>query len=152
MTEKTMKCSNCQEKMALRGYEHVTKVGGFSVTDGTGQVLTCPACGTVTLSSKQLGGYERRAAVEILRGAQKPVSGEVLKFARKALGLRQKDLAARLECNEQQLSRWEQSEAIEMWLRLAMVALLELEQNAGAPGVNQVGTVPGSKFEIRKAG
>lgn len=147
-----MKCSNCQEKMVLRGYEHMTKVGGFSVTDGTGQVLSCPGCGTVTLSGKQLAGYERRAAIEILRGAQKPVSGEVLKFARKALSLRQKDLAARLDCNEQQLSRWEQSEAIEMWLRLAMVALLELDQNAGTAGINQVGTQPGSKFEVRKAG
>lgn len=147
-----MKCSNCQEKMALRAYEHVTKVGGFSVIDATGPVLTCPACGTLTLSGKQLAGYERRAAVEILRGAQKPVNGEVLKFARKALGLRQTDLAARLECNAQQLSRWEQSEAIEMWLRLAMVTLLELEQNSGSAGMNQVGSLPGSKFEIRKAG
>lgn len=145
-----MKCSECREKMLVQGYAHLTKVGGFTVTDGTEQALTCPSCGTVTLSSRQLAGYERRAALEILTAAQKAVSGEVLKFARKALGLRQKDLAPVLGSDEYQLSRWENSDSIDKQLRLAMAALLQIAE-AGSSGLGLLGATPGHKLEIRKA-
>jgi len=135
----------------VQSYAHVTKVGGFTVTDETGQALTCPACGTVTLSSKQLAGYERRAAFEILTAAEKPVSGEVLKFARKALGLRQKDLAPLLGSDEYQVSRWENAISIDRQLRLAMAALLNIAERGDAGSIGQVGATPGSSLKIRKA-
>ena len=147
-----MKCPNCEEKMVVKGYEHMTKIGGFTVTDGTGQALTCERCGEVQLTSKQLAGYERRAALEILTTAQKPVSGEVLKFARKALGLRQKDLAKRLGYSEQQPSRWEAEPETEMSLRLAIALLLTVAENGDPESVNLIGQTPGNKFEIRRAG
>lgn len=45
-------------------------------------------------------------------------------FARKALGLRQKDLAKLLDSNEQQVSRWEHERELDRRLRLALLALL----------------------------
>jgi ribosome-binding protein aMBF1 (putative translation factor) len=146
-----MKCPNCSEKMTPQGYRHITKIGGFTVTDETGGAPTCGRCGEVVLSSKQLAGYERRAAFEILTAAEKPVSGAVLKYARKALGLRQKDLAPLIGSDEFQLSRWENADAIDKQLRLAMAALLNIAERGDAGGVGQVGATPGHKLEIRKA-
>jgi len=143
-----MKCPNCERQMAQRGYSHVTKVGGFTVTDGTGMVPFCAECGGASLSSADLSGYEMRAARLILTGS-KEVSGEVLKFARKALGLRQKDLASVLRCNEQHLSRLEGAEKLDMNLRLAVAMLLDIALTGGTP--SEVGSSGEHKLEIRKA-
>ena len=143
-----MKCPNCKCQMAHRGYSHVTKIGGFTVTDGTGMVPFCSECGGASLSVSDLAGYERRAARLILTGSKK-VSGEVLKFARKALGLRQKDLANLLRCNEQNLSRLEKSEELSMDLRLAVAMLLDITEKGGTP--SDVGSSGEHKLEIRKA-
>lgn len=144
-----MKCPDCGGKLARGVYVHVTKVAGFTVSDGTGQVLRCSECEGPVLSSKELGAYERRAALEILTAAKKPVSGAVLKFARKALGLRQKELAELLDSNEQQISRWENEPEIDRRLRLAVASLLGLTQGGGHVG--QVGTTPGSTLQVRRA-
>lgn len=110
--------------MIRRGYEHVTKIGGYTVKDATGMADTCPACGEVSLTSEELAGYERRAARLILaEGAR--VGGKVLRFARAALGLRQRDLARVLRRNEQQISRDEHADDLPMDLRLAVAELLE---------------------------
>lgn len=144
------KCPDCGGKLARRGYLHVTKIAGFTVTDGTGHVLCCGQCGAPLLSSSELAGYERRAAQQILATAEKPVSGAVLKFARKALGLKQKELAAVLDSNEPQISRWENEDEIDRRLRLAVAGLLALAE--GGVGVETVGAAPGHKLEIRRAG
>lgn len=144
-----MKCPNCNEGMRARGYKHVTKVGGFTVEDGTGMVPSC-VCGEVLLSAEALAGYERRAARQILTEGKK-VGGDVLKFARKALGLRQKDLAALLRCNEQQVSRWEKDDELAMDLRLAVAMLLDIAEKPELGTVDDVGASPVSKLEIRKA-
>lgn len=125
-----MRCPRCivagrSPTMVRRGYTHVTKVGGFTVTDSSGKVATCKACGEVSLSSGELSRYEQRAARLILmEGTQ--VNGAVLRYARKALGLRQKDLAEFLQRNEQQISRDEKAPELRMELRLAVSALLTL--------------------------
>ena len=143
-----MKCPNCNERMVARGYKHVTKVGGFTVTDGTGMVETCPACGEVSLSSDELAGYERRAARLILtEGAR--VGGAVLRFARGSLGLRQRDLAAILRRNEQQISRDEHADELPMDLRLAIAELLSIAENGGP--LDRVGASKERALEIRKA-
>jgi DNA-binding XRE family transcriptional regulator len=119
-----MNCPNCNGTMALKGYSHETRVGRRLVTDGSGIVSQCEKCGTVDLAEEQLAGYERRAArTVLLESAQ--VGGPEIRFARKALGMRQADLAAALGCNPQQMSRYENDDTVEMWLRLAIVALLD---------------------------
>lgn len=143
-----MKCPNCNARMARRGYEHVTKVGGYTVTDGTGMVETCPACGEVSLSTEELAGYERRAARLILtQGAR--VGGAVLRYARAALGLRQRDLAAILRRNEQQISRDEHANDLPMDLRLAVAELLIILEQGER--LDRVGASTGRALEIRKA-
>jgi len=136
--------------MTRRGYQHVTKIAGFTVTDGTAHILRCEACEAPLLSSDEVAGFERRAAMQILMTAEKPVSGAVLKYARKSLGLRQKEMAELLDTNEQQISRWENDPEIGRKLRLAVAGLLAMPERGVAVG--EVAATPGSKFEIRKAG
>lgn len=144
-----MNCPNCGGKLARRGYQHVTKIAGFTVTDGGGHVLRCDSCEQPLLASAEVAAYERRAAMQILMLAEKPVPGLVLKFARKALGLRQREMAELLDTNEQQISRWENESEIDRRLRLAVAGLLALAD--GGVGLEEVAAVPGSRFEIKKA-
>jgi hypothetical protein len=122
-----MNCHKCGGTLARKGYTHSINVGGVTVNDASGLVLTCDTCGEVVLSSKELAGYERRAARVALTDA-KDIGGGALKFARKALGLRQKDLAALLKRNEQQISRDENANELPIDLRLAVVALLTMAE------------------------
>ena len=145
-----MNCPNCEGKMTRRAYQHVTKIAGFTVTDGTGHVLRCDQCEAPLLSSAEVAGYERRAAKQILMTAERPVSGAVLKYARKALVLRQKEMGALLATNEQQISRWEKEDELDRRLRLAVASLLAMAEG-GSP-VDEVAATPGLKFEIRKTG
>jgi len=118
----TFKCTECGLQMRLKDYHHRQKVGEFTVSDRTCQAHTC-ACGNVALSADELRQYEWRAVVLVLVQA-KSVSGQVLKAARKTLGLRQKDFAKLLQCNEQQVSRWENAAVIDRTIQLATVALM----------------------------
>jgi DNA-binding transcriptional regulator YiaG len=122
---RSRKCPECGGKLVGRAVKHVEKVGPATVTDGTGVVSVCEACGEYDLSAEQLSGYERRAAALVLRdGAH--VDGQVVRYARKALGLRQEELATLLACRGETVSRWE-TEAIEIprTEQLALVALLD---------------------------
>ena len=92
---------------------------------------TCPSCGDVSLSGDELAGYERRAARLILTESER-VGGNVLRYARAALGLRQRDLARILRRNEQQISRDEHAEDLPMDLRLAVAELLERAERGEA--------------------
>ena len=134
--------------MARRGYKHVTTVGGYTVTDGTGMAETCPSCGDVSLSGDELAGYERRAARLILTESER-VGGNVLRYARAALGLRQRDLARILRRNEQQISRDEHAEDLPMDLRLPVAELLERAERGES--LDSVGKSTESKLEIRRA-
>ena len=145
-----MNCPNCGGKLTRRAYQHVTKIAGFTVTDGTGHMLRCDQCEAPLLSLAEVAGYERRAAKQILMTAERPVSGAVLKYARKALGLRQKQMADLLATNEQQISRWENDDEIDRRLRLAVASLLAMAEG-GSP-VDEVAATPGTKLNIRKTG
>ncbi len=143
-----MKCLNCNQQMSRRGYAHVTRVGGYTVTDASGMEETCPACGEVSLSSDELAGYERRAARLILaEGAR--VNGAVLKYARSALGLRQRDLARILRRNEQQISRDVHADDLQMDLRLAVAELLE--RVLRGESLDRIGASTDNALEIRRA-
>lgn len=86
--------------------KHVESVGGKEVIDGTAMANVCTECGGYDLSTAQLAGYERRAAALVLRDGRF-VNGSVVKYARKALGLRQVDLGRLLTKSGEQISRWE---------------------------------------------
>lgn len=123
--EQDNRCQECGGAMEPRGYRHVERVGGVNVTDGTGMVPQCRECSEPSLTLADLAGYERRAAAVVLRDG-KHVSGTVIRYARKALGLRQTELATLLQCTPESLSRWETG-ALPMKRaeQLALVAIIE---------------------------
>ncbi len=119
-------CTACSAHMVRRNYKHIEKVGEkLRVTDETGQVLRCSKCDEVELSLKDLASYQRRAAAIVLRDAKK-IDGSVVRYARKAMGLRQTDLADLLGSAAETVSRWE-TNALEMPRaeQLALVAILD---------------------------
>ncbi len=129
MTE-ARKCPECGKPMVFHGYTHKEKVGRNVVTDATGPAWQC-ACGEVELSLDELAGYQRRAAAIVLREAPK-VDGVVVKYARRAIGMTQKDLAARIGCEPETLSRYEtRTTNVPTQVRLAVVAVLEGVERAG---------------------
>lgn len=118
-------CPSCGEPMALLGYTHVEDVGGVLVKDATSLAWQCKSCDLTDLSLEDLAGYERRAAALVLRDGTR-VDGKVVRDARKALDLRQVDLASLLGCEPETLSRWESNaRPMPRAEQLALVALLD---------------------------
>jgi DNA-binding transcriptional regulator YiaG len=113
------------KKKALKrkGYKHITWVGDHKVEDSTRMVLQ-DRDGNVELTYDELVGYERRAARLVLQDV-KAVEGAVLKFARKALNLRQEDLAGILDYTPSEISRFENdNRPIPRTLQFAVADLL----------------------------
>ena len=104
--------------------ELITKVGRYKVRDG-GALLPQLPDGTVDLTLAEGLGYERRAAHVVFLEADE-VGGAELKFARKALGLRQTELAGLLGVSEFTVSHWEgDHQPIQRTTKLAIAALVE---------------------------
>ncbi len=130
MNDTNRSCPECGKAMAFRGYEHKEKVARFTVKDATAFAWQCP-CGEVELTLDQLAGYQRRAAAIVLREA-KEVDGAVMKYARKALGLKQTELAEAIGCAGETVSRYETGDLpVNTQVRLAVVALLDGAEMAG---------------------
>ena len=117
--------------MALKNYEHTERVGDFIVRDPSGMVLVCDACGIVDLTYEQAQGYEVRAARTVLLD-RRDAGGPVYKYARKALGLRQADMARLLGIEAvETISRWENGHMVmPCTTQLAIVTLLDLAVNS----------------------
>lgn len=127
----TRVCPSCGEPMALLGYTHVEAVGGVLVKDATSLAWQCKSCDLTDLSLEDLAGYERRAAALVLRDGMR-VDGNVARDARKALNLRQVDLASLLGCEPETLSRWESgTRPMPRAEQLALVALLDEVESFG---------------------
>lgn len=127
----TEKCKNCGGKLRSRKYALTTRVGKYRVVDESGVAPQCDECNVVDLPLNVLAGYERRAARTVLRDVQ-TVDGAVVRFARKALGLRQADFAKLLDVSEQTVSRWENNhEPITVTVKLAIAELLSFTEEYG---------------------
>ncbi len=85
--------------------ELCTKVGEHSVLDGSVTRPVCIQCGEFTVSAQALEKVELRVVVVAFTEAAM-VSGAMLRFARKALGTTQGDLAERIGTTPESLSRW----------------------------------------------
>lgn len=84
----------------------------------------CVDCGEYTVPAGMLEKVELRAALVVLTDAPS-VSGEAVKFARKALGLTQTELAERIGSTKESISRWEREERpMEPWVPLTVLALI----------------------------
>jgi DNA-binding transcriptional regulator YiaG len=151
------KCPTCDGRMVFRPYGHVEKVGRYKVNDATAFAWQCEdqKCGEVELTLDQLAGYQRRAAAIVLREA-KEIDGPVVKYARRALGMKQTELAEHLDCRPETLSRWETGDApIPRAEQLAIVAILDAVELAGSleAYLSQESSRPSKTFDVppRKA-
>lgn len=80
--------------------------------------------GTPAFSADDLARLELRAAITVLHDVDR-IGGEELRFARKALSLRQVDLADLLDVRGETVSRWETgAEDFPRQAQLAVLALL----------------------------
>jgi DNA-binding transcriptional regulator YiaG len=114
-------------------YTHRTKVGRYTaVDDGCCGFARTMQDGTPILSAEGLSKLERRAVITVLRDVQL-VGGPELKFARKALGLRQTELAEHLGVAAETVSRWETgAEPFKRPVQLAVCELVETVERSGS--------------------
>jgi DNA-binding transcriptional regulator YiaG len=112
-------------------YTHTTKVGCWTVKDGGAMPARTMKDGTPVLSAEQLGAYEVRAAITVLSEVEL-VGGDELRFARKAMGLKQTDLAQHIGVTAETVSRWETgAEAFKRPIQLAVLCMLKEYQQSG---------------------
>jgi DNA-binding transcriptional regulator YiaG len=122
-------CPDCEKPMRMRAYRHAENVGGLHVVDGTTQQLQCDACGAVDLPLEALHSFELRAACTAFHDGKERVTGPALKYARKAIGLTQKQLATLLDCGHETVSRYEtSSKALPTEIRLAVLSLITMAE------------------------
>jgi DNA-binding transcriptional regulator YiaG len=126
MTPGAKHCPDCSRgTLRRRTVDHVENVGKVKVRDTTAFALVCDECGDYDLAANDLAAYQRRAAAIVLRDGRF-VKGAVVRYARKALGLRQVDLAVLLHKSAENISRWETGDIeIPRAEQLAVMACLD---------------------------
>ena len=113
-------------------YEHTTRVGRFTDID-TGRATETLSDGSPGITSEELSRLERRAAITVLSEVE-DIEGTELKFARKAMGLTQSELARTLGVTMETVCRWETGkEDFKRQTRLAVLRLLEELERTGEP-------------------
>lgn len=118
-------CVHCGGEATRQQYTHTEEFAGVRVSDPRSQAYVCARCGQPELSLDALAGLQRRAAMVALQDLS-AVKGGVLKYARKAAGLRQVDLAKLLGTRGETISRAETSEGtIDRTLQVAMLGILQ---------------------------
>jgi YgiT-type zinc finger domain-containing protein len=120
-----MHCYNCNATtFEQRVLDLKTEVGEHTVLNHTVTRPVCTACGEYTVDSVTLEQVELCAALVAFSDAPR-VSGPMLKFARKALGLKQTELGERIGATAESISRWEREERpAEPWVPLAVLGLV----------------------------
>jgi DNA-binding transcriptional regulator YiaG len=121
-------CFECGSPLAVETHTKRTRVGRYKVDDGSQMMPVC-AKGHVEMDLDQLAAYERRAAIVVLSEAVDIGGGEI-RFARKALGLKQAQLATLLDVAPETISRWETG--AETMSRVSRLALLAVVRDAPA--------------------
>lgn len=99
------KCVHCGGDMAYKHHHHVERVGPYKINDDTGFANACAKCGAVEMSLNDQEGYELRAAALVLLEGY--VNGPVVRYARHAMGLTQKELGLVLDYVPETISLWE---------------------------------------------
>jgi DNA-binding XRE family transcriptional regulator len=120
------KCEECGATGTVRVGTHEVriKVAERTVRSTLCSFPKCEACGDYEIPSQQLEELERRSALTVLRDCNE-VSGAVLKYARKALGLTQQQLGETLGLAAETISRIENDRDRPTMYVLALVGLLE---------------------------
>jgi DNA-binding XRE family transcriptional regulator len=132
-----MNCVECgSDKLEPKVIKHVTQVGRYSVEDGSTPVTVCLACGSPNFTMGDLKGFELRAAKYIFSGSLELIGGAEFRDARKAMGLRQVDLAGPLNRDVATISKYENDkDALPNDVKLVMAALLDRFIRDGKDGL-----------------
>lgn len=113
--------------------EHTLKIGRFQVTGEYEAVAIPEEHGSWGMPSEEWGRLELQAAILVLQTAESIEGGE-LRFARKAMGLTQPELAALLDVATETVSRWETgADPIRRQTQLAVLLFLEHTLRHGQP-------------------
>lgn len=111
--------------------EHTVTVGRYRVTSEYEAVPLDD--GTFAMSSTDFGRLGLQAAIAVLSTAES-ITGDELRFARKAMALRQPDLAALLDVATETVSRWETGvDPIRRQTQLAILLFVEHTARHGQP-------------------
>ncbi len=111
---------------------HTFRVGRYAIT-GEYDAVRIEHDDSWGISSQEMGRLELQAAIAVLSQAE-AIIGSELKFARKAMGLRQTELAAMLDVTAETISRWENdAEPIRRQTQLAVLLLVEHTARFGHP-------------------
>jgi len=108
MSKKDSECPECRRvgTAVLGAHTLRVNVGEKVVNAHWLRFLKCSQCGYYQLSAQEAQLLQLRAALAVLRDCPEP-SGAVLRFARKALGLRQSDVKQLLDYAAETVSRIE---------------------------------------------
>jgi len=117
------KCVECGGDLVLKGYKHTEKVGRWTATDGTTMAPQCVKCGAARLTLDDLEMYQLTAAKTVL--CANKLEGPVVRYARKTLGLTQKELGLLLDYQHETISKWEnEKEPVPRAAAAALIGLL----------------------------
>lgn len=100
-------CVKCGGNLKSAVYAHEANVGGHKVVNRGQMAPKCAKCGEQYISAKTLARLELRAVRLVLSERRDKVNGAVVRYARKAMGLRQTDLARMLDVRSETISEWE---------------------------------------------
>ena len=103
-------CPACGGAVRRQISEHREVFGPYTVIDKSQRIATCTKCGETFVSLAEKHRFELRAAQVVLHDVAK-VPGEVIRGVRKALGLKQGELAGLLDVRVETLSRYETDDA-----------------------------------------
>jgi DNA-binding transcriptional regulator YiaG len=113
--------------------EHTLKVGRFNVTGEYEAVPIPEEDGSWGMPSQEWERLELQAAIAVFQQVESIEGGE-LRFARKAIGLKQPELAALLDVATETVSRWETgADPIRRQTQLAVLLFLEHTLQHGQP-------------------
>lgn len=99
------RCAMCKKGTLVRVLAPESIKVGSHVFTAKVKALKCRSCGEVFFDGPSLERFELRVAVELARSGES--SGEVMRFMRKAGGLRALELSDLLGVTPETVSRWE---------------------------------------------
>jgi DNA-binding XRE family transcriptional regulator len=126
-------CVNCGgTSFEAGGVTHTSQVGNRRIEDKSGIGTVCTNCGRAHLTLDALCALELRAANFLFHGDLGLIGGAELRAARKMLGLRQVDLAERLEKRAETISRYETgADPIPVEFKLSLASLIARKLHHG---------------------
>lgn len=116
------KCYKCGGETKPKEVNWTVNFGGHDIVHPV-MADVCRECGEWTLSAQDVERLELQSAIQALGGFL--LTGPILREVRKALGLKQTELAEKLGVAWETVSRWEsEKRPMELWVKAALMGLV----------------------------